>query len=398
MKIKVIGIGACGNKASISALEQGVLDKEKILLINSTLKDIPEQYRDFAFELQGSEGGCGKERKRSAQLFYNNIVNGDLGQTLDNFITDEDEVVVIVVSTEGGTGSGGANIVAKYLDEEIGIPVHIFGITGFDEDGRGMENTIEFFQDLSKDYTIETLSNSAYLSSCSNMLEAEKACNNDFVKKLSILLEKDIIDATQNADERDVFKVITTPGYMVCDYVKLGSIKNVEQSDKAIAAVIDSNKSLEPEGKAAKRLVVFINAKEETLDNLDLSFNVIKSKFGNPYELFKHIQYNEEAEEFLAFVVAGTKMPLQALKDVYEKYKAESQKVVKEEDSFFDFVSDLRGNQEDSMFDSQSKRRKKKSTGFFANTTGLETKDITAPIDSKFTKVEINDDEYFKKK
>ena len=46
MKIKLIGVGAAGNKAVIEAVEQGVVDKESILLLNSTLQDIPVQYRE----------------------------------------------------------------------------------------------------------------------------------------------------------------------------------------------------------------------------------------------------------------------------------------------------------------------------------------------------------------
>ena len=38
MKIKLIGVGAAGNKAVIEAVEQGVVDKESILLLNSTLQ------------------------------------------------------------------------------------------------------------------------------------------------------------------------------------------------------------------------------------------------------------------------------------------------------------------------------------------------------------------------
>ena len=41
MKTRIIGIGAAGNKAAISAVEANIDKLENILLINSTLKDIP---------------------------------------------------------------------------------------------------------------------------------------------------------------------------------------------------------------------------------------------------------------------------------------------------------------------------------------------------------------------
>ena len=40
--IFIIGLGAAGNKAAMRALELGVVDTPDVVLVNSTLKDIPE--------------------------------------------------------------------------------------------------------------------------------------------------------------------------------------------------------------------------------------------------------------------------------------------------------------------------------------------------------------------
>ena len=74
MKIKLIGVGAAGNKAVIKAVEQGVVDKESILLLNSTLQDIPMQYRDketaVCFSSKENSGGCGKEPQIAEGLIW----------------------------------------------------------------------------------------------------------------------------------------------------------------------------------------------------------------------------------------------------------------------------------------------------------------------------------------
>ena len=42
MNLSIIGIGAAGNKASINLIEKGIIGKENIHLLNTTLKDIRE--------------------------------------------------------------------------------------------------------------------------------------------------------------------------------------------------------------------------------------------------------------------------------------------------------------------------------------------------------------------
>ena len=44
LKTKIIGVGAAGNKAAINLIEKGVIEKGNVLLLNSTKKDIPDEY------------------------------------------------------------------------------------------------------------------------------------------------------------------------------------------------------------------------------------------------------------------------------------------------------------------------------------------------------------------
>ena len=45
-------------------------------------------------------------------------------------------------------------------------------------------------------------------------------------------------------------------------------------------------------------------------------------------------------------------MPIDELKEVYDKYKEETQTVVKDKDTFFDFMKGLSADANDKMFDS----------------------------------------------
>ena len=78
MNVKLIGIGAAGNKAAINAVENKVIAMEHVMLINSTLRDIPADYKGLKIEYAGSYGGCGKERNIAFDLAMKNLQEGVL--------------------------------------------------------------------------------------------------------------------------------------------------------------------------------------------------------------------------------------------------------------------------------------------------------------------------------
>ena len=112
MYCKLIGLGAAGNKAAICSVENNIMSIRNTMLINSTLKDIPAEYQNkegaIVHQLFGAYGGCGKERQMSYGLLEETLKRDVLN--LDGFLhvgeADEAELVIIVSSTEGGTGSG----------------------------------------------------------------------------------------------------------------------------------------------------------------------------------------------------------------------------------------------------------------------------------------------------
>lgn len=375
MKIKLIGAGAAGNKAAIRVLERGILEQSQVKLINSTLRDIPEDYRQDAIQFVNSEGGCGKERNIGKELMLDTIkVYAD---DFKSFIDQDDETIVIVESSEGGSGSSAGSILADYYNSVVGITPHLFIFTGFEDDGRGLQNTIELFQEIKSEYVVEAISNKKFLSSEQNKLKAQKLANEEFCNRLEVLIGDGLVDSEQNIDDMDLFKVGTTPGYMIIRKCTFSKIKNKESFDKILNDMIDTDPSLDSEERSAKRIAVFLNATEDSLNNIDQSFSVIKEKLGSPYELFTHFQYDNSSEEYVSFIASGMQLPLGEINKVYEKYKEESEKVNKKQDSFFEFASALEGNKEDNMFNTRKRRIVK------------QTK--TMSDDSFFNKFEQND-------
>ena len=392
MKAKVIGIGAAGNKAAITLIEREVVGRTDVMLLNSTLKDIPYEYNDIAVQLTNSTGGCGKERDLAKTLALDTIK--DNTNLFDGFLDPDDDMVIIVNSSEGGTGCGASVVIAKYFKEVLDTNVHLFVFTGFEDDGRGLQNTVEYFQEITDLYTVQAISNKKFLEEAGNKLKAEKMANEAFAMKVKILLGQIIIDSEQNIDETDLYKLSTTPGYMMIEFTTLDKIKNVESFNKVMTSLIDNSKSLDISEPSAKRLGLIFNIADSTADNVDFSGEVIRKKLGFPYEYYQHIQSVGDTE-YVAFIASGMNMPIDEIKAVFEKYKEASSKVNKKKDDFFGIISDLRGNHEDAMFNMDIKPAKKAGTNSdkkaFFESFGVESPDALSKFQN--TKVKKVDPE-----
>lgn len=349
LNFKFIGLGAAGNKAVVNLVENRIIRDKDALLVNSTLKDIPKDITLRAIQIGNMlRGGCGKERKLGKELAIESIQNNKL-EILDTILDPNDTGIVLISSTEGGTGSGSVAVIAEYCKEVLGTQVHIISFTGFEEDARGLANTVDYFNDLSSNYTIEIISNKKFLDEAKgNKIKAEKLANDELGIRVKVLLGNIINESEQNIDETDLFKVVTTSGYMVIETGDLSKIKNTKQFNEIVQQMLDNTKSIELSEASCKRLAVILNISEKTKDFIDYSFDEIKNRLGIPYEVFTHIQTTED-KEYISIIASGMRMPIEEIKEIHDKYLELSSKVNIETDTFF---SNKSMRIEDNTFDS----------------------------------------------
>ena len=368
LKTKVIGSGAAGNKAAIMLIEKGIIPQENVLLINSTLKDIPEQYREFAVSLSDSDkdSGCGKERSRSKELTADAISEGKL--ELDKFIDKDDDLIIGISSTEGGTGAGNIPFIGSYLkryidtygddeipeDEQIRINYHVIALNGFGDDVRGYKNTVDFFGDLEEDFSIEAIHNSKFLDEAKGSKPlAERLANEEVCRKVATRIGMNFIDSNQNIDHRDLYKVsCLTPGFSIVEKRNIDKIKNMDDFNSIITDMIDETKSMEVPEPSQKRLAVILNIPKASENFIDYTYKVLKERLGICFEAFTHTQFSEESGEspYIAFISSGLKMPINEIKETYSNYKEETKKVNKADDDFFSFVDEIHGEEDDDIF------------------------------------------------
>lgn len=328
--VKIFGLGAAGNKATIQLLKDGVVEVGSVMLLNSTMKDIPKEYQDAAIEF-GNVRGAGKERDLAKKMLFNSLKNKEVD--VDSFINPNDRIAVIVTSSEGGTGSGSSVILAQYLHQVLKMNVHLFVFTGFEDDARSLKNSVDWFSDLSEEYTVEAISNKAFLDEAKTRAEAEQLANKEFSKRISILVGNYIIPSEDNMDDTDLYKVTTTPGYMTIEHHDIDKLKSVDDFNAILEEMIENSKSLETE-IGNKRIGIIMNVSKKNRAYIDESFSVIKEKYGQPYELFTHFQETSD-DEFVHYIISGQKLPIDSIKKSYEKYTKQMESIDFNHDSFF---------------------------------------------------------------
>lgn len=382
MNGKVIGIGAAGNKAAIAAIEAGVVNKSDVFLINSTLKDIPADYDGAKYCFNKAYGGCGKERNIAKKYMLADLESGDLDLKgfLEVGVEDKQaELVIIVSSTEGGTGSGSAPILARYIKEVMGIPSRCFSFVGFGDDPRGLRNTVEYFNEMEDVIAIESVSNLKYLDDANgDKFAAEKLANKDFCVKLSVLFGNMLKDCEHNIDPTDHLKICQTPNFSIVEYREFNKIKNKKEFREMVQDMVDESKSIDLSYPSQKRLAVIVNIPEESTGVIDYA-DVLIPHFGECFEKFEHIEHESSLPCFFAFISVGNNVPVKEIEELYSSYQERAKKVSTAPDEFYSndkFVFDT----QDDKFNLGSGNSTKSASEFFSSVSGANTKKSTPKV------------------
>lgn len=365
MKFKFIGVGAAGDKAVINLSTKAVCDDSDILLINSTDVDIPSDIQSKVMLITKNNTGCGKERSIAKEYAVEFLKTG----ALDEEIPDDVDSVMIATSVEGGTGSGATPVIAQYVSKVLGKNVHICAFYGFNDDVRGMMNTVSFFKELDQSMDVMIIRNDSFLSLAkNNKLGAERLANDEFAYRCRVLMGKDLIASSQNIDSTDIYKVVTTPGYKTVDHIEFeNSLESEDQFNSLCKKMMNTTKSVRGKNPGVLRLAVVLNIKPESEDAVDYTFLEIKNVYGTPFECFQHIQWNGK-KQYIQIIASGMKMPIDELRNSYNAYLDATKKVDKTNDDFYDELGAMKADENDSVFDIVRKTGSvEKKDSFFDN-------------------------------
>lgn len=378
-KIKVIGTGAAGNKGVIDLIKAQLIGNDECILVNSTDRDVPEDFKEFLINIGDGRGGCGKEFSLGRELAEESLHSGDLGQALELLIDDNDESIIIVTSAEGGTGNGSTRALAEYCDQELELNTHIVIFTGFEDDARGLANTVELFKSINKNAIVHIIRNSTFLNDAKgSYVLAEQLANQEFCRLYESICGLKISPSFQNMDETDLYKTVNYPGYCVSMSINLGKTNVTQESiDEAIKTALSDLKTYRNDNGKCRMLGVILSIYDPTIP-VNRRFEVIRDFFGNAHDGFVHLQYcNEDEEQNVTFIVSGMDMPQKDIQSIYDRYKKESSTIKRGADNFFEKKDTLKTDSDE--FDFMVSRR---------NRRGSKKKEVEIPQkDSKLMSI-----------
>jgi len=358
MIINLFGIGAAGNKAAINAIRKGIIDDSFVKLLNTTTKDIPDEFKintNLVVQFSSMLGGCGKEPEKGKKAIVKAIQQKQI--EINKMISDDVREVVLVTSTEGGTGCGATPMIAKYFSA-MDVPVHVFALIGFQDELRGINNTLKFFKELPDDVILHTIKNSYFLEGGNtSYTKAEELANDEFATQLEILIGSKMRPSNQNIDDTDHYKITSTPGYMDIKHIVLEDVKSKAQFTNAVTDAFEYSSALDYD-KTAKRLAVIINANQRVQDAIDDKLTVIKNYSGEPFEIFRHIQEPDDGENYIDVILSGMNFPEADIVRLGKKYQEKSSDIKKQPKSFSDIFDEMSFEEEDD-FDMDIKTTKK---------------------------------------
>ena len=197
MKLAMIGFGQAGGKVLDKFLEYDERTGSNIVraavAVNTAkadlmgLKRVPEEQRVLIGQARVKGHGVGADNELGAEVAEEDI--DEIQGAIDNIPVHEVDAFLIIAGMGGGTGSGGAPVLAKHLKRIYTEPVYGLGILpGNDEGGIYTLNAARSFQTFVREVdNLLVFDNDAWRKAGESMESGYGAINDEIVRRFGIL-------------------------------------------------------------------------------------------------------------------------------------------------------------------------------------------------------------------
>jgi cell division GTPase FtsZ len=348
LKVGIIGVGNAGNQVAETAKVSFGIDG---VAVNSSDKDI-STLSHIKGIIVGDEKGAGKDRGIAKQFIRENIKDL-LAESVFRTVIESNEVIFIVSSTGGGTGSGISPVLTEVLKKFF--PDKKFILVGIlppiKESVAAQQNTLEYLKEVnqSEDLTYMLYDN----NTDGNIKTIMERVNKDIVQDI-VAIRGDFQKATpyNSIDEKDMSKIIETPGRLVVNRAvdfkeKDIDIRSVE--DRIVDAVKNSSHVELERDNIVKRMGIIMNLNQKIYETVDSDLPKLKELVGEPIEGFEHIYIGEDVNRIIA-VMSGMSIPDDRIEKVIQRIDDVTTQLSKKKESSvlelaqLDLLQDLRGN------------------------------------------------------
>lgn len=345
LKIAVIGIGNAGGQVANVACSRGF----NAFCINSSEKDLDIINEGIPVFLLGNAEGAGKDRrvaKGFVKQFYRDLLKTE---DFDTFMGDMD-IVFIVSSTGGGTGSGMSIILADILGKVYPNKIFInVGILPTLTDSIGAQrNTLEYMKEinaLGKGYMLYDNNKYKHLTPSTYMNNV----NREIVDALCYL-RGDYSFKTKYGmiDDADMFKLLTVPGMINVSMYEGFMEKDMDDHvmlDSYIAKIMKNNGTCQlDKDHIIKRMGVIVNLNEDLSRYYSSGMEDFKANVGEPLEVFEHyyLKDDDSIPNRVGVILSGLSIPDDRMQIIIQRIKeVEDALNRKKESSLLDSVDDM---------------------------------------------------------
>jgi len=197
MKLAMIGFGQAGGKIVDRFLEYDERTGSQIvraaIAVNSAKADllgldrIPQENRVLIGQARVKGHGVGADNELGAEIAEEDI--DEIQNAVDKIPTHEVDAFLVVAGMGGGTGSGGAPVLAKHLKRIYTVPVYGLGVLpGTDEGGIYTLNAARSFQTFVREVdNLLVFDNDSWRSAGESVEGGYDTINEEIVRRFGIL-------------------------------------------------------------------------------------------------------------------------------------------------------------------------------------------------------------------
>lgn len=310
----VIGCGDGG--CNIASTIRDRIPDVRVIAYNTSRRAMDSIHADVRV-IPPAEDGSGKVREYSQDVFKKGSHKHIL-HYVNDFITNIPnlEYIVVTSSCDGGTGGGISPRMAKFIADNVDIPVIIIGVyPSINEDSMSQYNTLMWQTEVEKTgLPYMVFDNDGYTGPKNYV---HRMVNEDIADAMEVLTGAVYGDTNiQAIDNRDMLMMIQNVGGRICIYTDDSRPKVNDTLDGYLTALITNTTEPAPEGMRAVGL--FLKGGDDLVNNTDTSLIKVRQQFGNADLMYTHLEISNETR--ISLIATGCASPSQRLAQMRQRY------------------------------------------------------------------------------
>lgn len=346
LNVGVIGLGNTGNQIAALAAEEL---KIPAMAINSSEKDLEtianKIPKILISDTEGSSKGAGKNRALAKTYLKDSILSIISKEDVQKFIS-ELNVLFLVSSTGGGTGSGTALLMANILSSMfVDTHVIVVGILPVMSEALSAHvNSLEYLNELYSNLENQTYmlydNDSLYNIPSYKMMDT---INREVVKDIDVLrCAFNYTTKYDSIDEQDMKRLISFPGRIMVTRLEDLKERDLDKSsieDLIISKIKNTNHVELQRDRKVTATGIIVNLSEQVFSDFDNHILAVREFIGDPDHDFNHLAINDDRKmpNNVFLIMSGMSQVNDRIQKISDRIEEIEQKQkIREEDSQLD--------------------------------------------------------------